>query len=80
MIEFFRCDSCKKIYPKSVMKEVKYSYSAICGKAKESLQTETVYGMLCINCGQEAPVNTQIPTSQDTPKPEPKKTTRYTKR
>lgn len=58
-MEYFRCDSCKKIWPAELMKTIKYSFSKMDGKSKEDLSTEKVFGMICSECGKTPVVNTK---------------------
>lgn len=66
--EFFRCDSCKRLYPKEMMKEVKFSYNVMNSRSKEGLTTETIWGMICPECGKEKPTTTKASTKPYTTK------------
>lgn len=68
MAEYFRCDSCKGIFPKEMGKEIQYEYNTYGSRAKTDLTTEEIYGRICLNCANIQPTKLDQPTK-------PKKTT-----
>lgn len=58
MDNYFRCDSCGKLFPEKMLKEVKFCYNTKNSHAKKELSTETMYGMICPECSKDEPVKT----------------------
>ena len=70
--EFFRCDSCKKLFPKETMTKIKFDYNTYNSNSKEDLSTETMYGMVCLNCSAASPTSTKSSTKASTSYPRKK--------
>ena len=62
--DFYKCDSCGKLFPENLVKEMKFSYNTRMAGSKEKLITETMHGLICIDCGKERPISLDVPTSQ----------------
>ena len=65
-VKFYRCDSCGKLYPEAFVKEIEFSYNTQRAGAKEKLTTETMHGLICMECGKAQPVNLDVPTPSET--------------
>ena len=61
---FYKCDSCEKLFPEGLIKEIKFSYNTRMAGAREKLMTETMHGLICIDCGKERPISLDVPTPQ----------------
>lgn len=67
-VKFYRCDSCGKLYPETLVKEIEFSYNTQRAGAKEKLTTETMHGLICMECGKTQPVNLDT-SGPDVPAP-----------
>jgi rubredoxin len=63
MEHYYRCDSCQKLFPESLIKSCKFSYNKMDGAAKNDISKETMYGFICVNCAQEQPMTTSKKTT-----------------
>ena len=57
-VEFFRCDSCQKMFPMSARRKSKASYNFIDAQSKRQLQEYAFFVQLCPKCANPT-VNTE---------------------
>lgn len=58
MTKYAKCDSCGGIYPEDMVKKMEFDYTVFTPGSKRDLVTNSMYGMICANCGQQKPTTT----------------------